>query len=1378
MSKKGKTISLITVLAMILSLVAVIPLALAGADTGTGGDAVEFLSYEDFVGDTGDLSGFTDVDSFDGVEEEVDFVSVQSNTEILPAFAGYNVATLKATVPDDNEGLPVTSENPEKIDVADQLITAGPDCSGGCAADVINTIIDADDDGSVTDEVSVVFTDDDATDGGATGATVTTAGGSTVTVTTTGGDEEVKDGDEVVVTISVFGDSTPSSGTGDTTPGNSVPGDSDVVTFFSQNIPLVDNDNSGNVTTDDVIVTTCTVCTGGDDVVSEPISIDPATGTITLDTGVAGIPPDPGDTVEIDYSHSDTDSTSVTVTSDSEPTSASGLALEVDFDGTSTDVSEDSDDFLAFFLLITDEDESTLKRVIREDPLGTIDDIDKFIGDVAALLAFDLEEDGCDDDDRDVDPPDTEECIDLDGMEDDEWFFAAAGVVDWQEKILTDAADVELVDVDDITDGTDGPSDFFKLTLVIAEGDSIEAEVGTATATDTVLADLTDPVVDVLEPLDGDSISDANPFYKVDVTDPGAKALVGSGIPLDDDHINFDTAGDSSIGIDPKDPDLTITGVNDGHRLRFLDDALADGDYTWGVVVEDDVGNATGTISDFDLRIDTVAPDFVGAGTQTGLGVSDGAEGSDPDGIRVQFDGAMDSASLDEDDFDVTGFSPPDAVAHFSELEKTETFGPTIGTEDVFVLEDDALDTNGDDVVDEDDISVLVERVDAAPGDDDGDEFLTVLNDVADVSGDGRVDGADVSVVVDNFPFGVIEITDSTIELDDDVAVGTDIEVTYSFDPTIDDFDGVDTVTLDGDVTPEAGDVTGGDVVSITYTFNSSDFVYLTVEGLDPGAEPDLSVTDDAGGITDVAGNESVPADLEDFGVTDAIDPGVTVDTGSLIADEEELTILIESNERLDALMVTINGVEFVLADDELVEISTTEYEITVTGGDADFGLGADGFALIEIEAEDANTNVTILNIVGFDGLEVDLAVSGVADPVTHTGDIDVPLEDGDDVFQGLDNIVRVEVDFAGEADEYTGDGRPGVTATSALLGWNTIQLTEGPDLGTGTGGSGQSGTATLTAVGDKTRVDISVTAGISGIQHIHTGTSSAIGAVAFDLGTIGADGTSSTLVDVPIDDLRTGDFAINLHDATDPSIYTSSGDIPVAQDLLPVGFDASDDLDGSAWGFATPLPVGDYSFSLAVEDEAGNAWSETVAFRVEPPTEFVIPIEPGWNLISVPSRLDAATPAKVFGDTSPSVTKIRTWSQATGWEISNFKDGAWTGDILALKPGTGYWVFSENADDATVVLRRIAGLPPAPAPQPVVAGWNLLGPQFFNLPIEADILDATPATAYWGEDSGLDANPWYHFEAVSQEFHRNDVLLLPGQGFWVWFDEDGQIIP
>jgi hypothetical protein len=96
-------------------------------------------------------------------------------------------------------------------------------------------------------------------------------------------------------------------------------------------------------------------------------------------------------------------------------------------------------------------------------------------------------------------------------------------------------------------------------------------------------------------------------------------------------------------------------------------------------------------------------------------------------------------------------------------------------------------------------------------------------------------------------------------------------------------------------------------------------------------------------------------------------------------------------------------------------------------------------------------------------------------------------------------------------------------------------------------GGSGQTGTATLTAEGDMTNVVVSVDSPVSDSQpaHIHEGTCDDLDPEpAYGLPNVTA-GSSESTVDVSLDELASGDYAINLHMSNDDlTTYTSCGNV------------------------------------------------------------------------------------------------------------------------------------------------------------------------------------------------------------------------------------------
>lgn len=133
-------------------------------------------------------------------------------------------------------------------------------------------------------------------------------------------------------------------------------------------------------------------------------------------------------------------------------------------------------------------------------------------------------------------------------------------------------------------------------------------------------------------------------------------------------------------------------------------------------------------------------------------------------------------------------------------------------------------------------------------------------------------------------------------------------------------------------------------------------------------------------------------------------------------------------------------------------------------------------------------------------------------------------------------------------------------TAATALLAAATLGVTGcgGDDTDASSGGaltvelaeqsgSGQSGTATLAAEGDSTKVVIELENGKSEPQpaHIHPGTCADLDPQPQHGLTDVVDGRSETTVRAPLSALRAGALAINVHkSAAEAQTYVACGDI------------------------------------------------------------------------------------------------------------------------------------------------------------------------------------------------------------------------------------------
>jgi Cu/Zn superoxide dismutase len=115
-------------------------------------------------------------------------------------------------------------------------------------------------------------------------------------------------------------------------------------------------------------------------------------------------------------------------------------------------------------------------------------------------------------------------------------------------------------------------------------------------------------------------------------------------------------------------------------------------------------------------------------------------------------------------------------------------------------------------------------------------------------------------------------------------------------------------------------------------------------------------------------------------------------------------------------------------------------------------------------------------------------------------------------------------------------------TGPAQAAGPVTVQLTP-------QNSSGETGTATLTPEGNKTKVAVAINgapAGVAQPLHVHKGTCTQLDPKpAYGLTTL-SNGKSETTIDVPLNTLQTSAFAINGHkSAQDAKTYVFCGNIP-----------------------------------------------------------------------------------------------------------------------------------------------------------------------------------------------------------------------------------------
>lgn len=135
---------------------------------------------------------------------------------------------------------------------------------------------------------------------------------------------------------------------------------------------------------------------------------------------------------------------------------------------------------------------------------------------------------------------------------------------------------------------------------------------------------------------------------------------------------------------------------------------------------------------------------------------------------------------------------------------------------------------------------------------------------------------------------------------------------------------------------------------------------------------------------------------------------------------------------------------------------------------------------------------------------------------------------------------------------------------------------------------------------------------------------------------------------------------------------------------------------------------------------------------------EYVLRLQPGWNLVSLPVQpLMAPLPA---------ASTPATDAELSPWNYD--RRGGLYRPVSLLEPLAGYWLFSVSARHwrvpATLTENTTVSLPP---------GWSLVGP-------------ATPMLLAPAESV---LAPCWSWDATRRQYHDADGLLQPGHGYWLY---------
>ena len=580
--------------------------------------------------------------------------------------------------------------------------------------------------------------------------------------------------------------------------------------------------------------------------------------------------------------------------------------------------------------------------------------------------------------------------------------------------------------------------------------------------------------------------------------------------------------------------------------------------------------------------------------------------------------------------------------------------------------------------------------------------------------------------------------------------------------------EGLDPDTVDAsDFSVDDPDATVEDVIVGGTGDEKNELVFLTLSSeLPSDARPRVELD---GSIKDVAGNEvdedAVPR------VRDGISPDVTLDAFArqLLPKDGEVEISFTADENLSGILgpigedctclgITGGGGDQEIDGDEDVtkgDIALPEPDTgTYTFKQAKFS--ATGIYGIMVQATDSATNPTRVGAVKVTDEVVTADVTG--NMVTFELD-KWPLANAGFEDDSLAQAVNVSKSETGDFLETAGTSS---TAAVVEVDWGA-------------------GTVTMDLMGHGVKTDDTLYATYSYVdaaQVIEVDTS----APTVEFEASGADEDGNTQNSRPFIRIRFNDeeYAGDTH--TTVTVTSATLTDPDGNETVLKG-DEVDLLSSSDRKLYSYLPdsdlaLGEYTITAVGKDAAGNSSGEKSGkFKVEVRPAVSIPLNLGWNLISLPAAPDDTAIDTVIN--VEEVSQVLTYDPTVegGWVAAVRVNGAFEGGLTDIDATKSYLVYTTSVDPLKVDIPGLTqGDPVFPPTIQLYKGWNM---------VPASSLDAAfPKRDIDSYLTGVEWSRGYYYDTDGRLVgfipgdEEDDELVEKGRGFLIYVTEDSILVP
>ncbi len=196
------------------------------------------------------------------------------------------------------------------------------------------------------------------------------------------------------------------------------------------------------------------------------------------------------------------------------------------------------------------------------------------------------------------------------------------------------------------------------------------------------------------------------------------------------------------------------------------------------------------------------------------------------------------------------------------------------------------------------------------------------------------------------------------------------------------------------------------------------------------------------------------------------------------------------------------------------------------------------------------------------------------------------------------------------------------------------------------------------------------------------------------------------------------------------------------------------------------PLPPG-------VKDLRSGRSLVPAALNVKAGSTTAIPLQTGWNLVSLPRQAGDPSPASVFGGAASRVFAYDACDAADPWKVWDPSNPSGN-DLTAVTPQKGLW-----AEVPAALALPVAGSEPVTTTIHLCPGWNLIGAPFSQSRSVAGALApiAGKFTRVFGFDAADPSDPWDVYDVSVPSWADTLQTFEPGKGYWLFATAETDLV-